>query len=370
MKNEERDLPICELCGCEIDGDVFAFCEQILCEDCFREHTVECSHCGERIWSDDNNGNEDLPLCERCYDQHYTICEDCGRIISQDDVYYSDDDDYAYCYDCFHTHNLSAIHDYSYKPDPIFYGNGDRFFGVELEIDGAGKDGENAELILDEANRENELIYIKSDGSLSDGMEIVTHPMSLEFHKHEMPWYDICHKAVQLGYKSHKTTTCGLHVHVNRTTFGETRDEQDECISRVLYFVEHHWNELLKFSRRNEYQMNRWAARYGYKSNPKAIMEDAKKGSNGRYTCVNITNWNTIEFRMFRGTLKVNTIFATLELVNLICELACTLSDKEISDVSWSDFVTGIPDDDKELIVYLKERQLYVNSPIETEEDD
>lgn len=99
---------------------------------------------------------EDLLLCEHCYDRHYTICEDCSRIISQDDAYYSDDDDYAYCYDCFHTHNLSAIHDYSYKPDPIFYGNDDRFFGAELENDSAGKDGENAELILDEANRESE----------------------------------------------------------------------------------------------------------------------------------------------------------------------------------------------------------------------
>ena len=48
-------------------------------------------------------------------------------------------------------------------------------------------------------------------------------------------------------------------------------------ISRILYFVEHHWNELLKFSRRSEYAMNRWAARYGYEHTPKAIMDKAKK---------------------------------------------------------------------------------------------
>ena len=371
MEKEINELPCCELCGCEIDGDVFTFDEQILCEDCLHEHTTICSHCDTRIWVDDNNGTSDFPLCERCYDRYYTTCEDCGRIIHLDEAYYDDGDDYAYCHDCYQQHNRGAIHDYGYKPDPLFYGDSKRFFGVELEIDEGGKDGENAEQILDEANWNGlEHIYIKSDGSLNDGMEIVTHPMSLDYHKDQMPWHDVCHKAVQLGYKSHKTSTCGLHIHVNRSTFGDTREEQDECISRVLYFVEHHWNELLKFSRRTEYQMSRWAARYGYKANPKEIMEDAKKGANGRYACVNITNWNTIEFRMFRGTLKVNTIFATLELVNLICECALNLSDSEIANVSWTDFVTKIPSENRELITYLKERQLYVNAPVETEEDD
>ena len=95
-------------------------------------------------------------------------------------------------------------------------------------------------------------------------MEIVTHPMTLHYHKNKMPWAEIMESAIHMYYRSHKTSTCGLHVHVNRTAFGNTREAQDECISRVLYFVEHHWNELLKFSRRTEYQMNRWAARYGY----------------------------------------------------------------------------------------------------------
>ncbi len=59
-------------------------------------------------------------------------------------------------------------------------------------------------------------------------------------------------KALKLGYYSHKTSTCGLHFHVNRDSFGDTREIQDERISRVLYFVEHNWEELLKFSRRTE----------------------------------------------------------------------------------------------------------------------
>lgn len=313
-----------------------------------------------------------MPLCGSCYDNYYTTCEDCGRIIHRDCANYVDDyDDIPYCDSCIEEHRSHSIHDYSYKPDPIFYGDSNRYFGVELEIDDGGKDSDNADELLHIGNKSGEHIYIKSDGSLSNGMEIVTHPMSLNYHKTKMPWEEVMRRAVQLDYRSHKTSTCGLHIHVNRTTFGSTREAQDECISRVLYFVEHHWLELLKFSRRTEYQMNRWAARYGYKSNPKEILEDAKKGSNGRYACVNITNWNTVEFRMFRGTLKYNTLIATIELVDKICEMANMVTDKEMTSISWSDFVSCLDDDTApELITYLKERRLYVNSPVDEKEDD
>ena len=206
---------------------------------------------------------------------------------------------------------------HNYKPNPIFYGNGDRFFGVELEIDGAGECNSNAERIIEDAHQNGlEYIYCKHDGSLEDGIEIVTHPMSPMFHQHEMPWQAILDKSVHLGYTSHQSGTCGLHIHVNRTAFGDTETEQDEVIARILYFFERHWEELLKFSRRTRRQLDRWAARYGYKDKPKDILEHAKKGSVGRYTCVNLTNFHTIEFRIFRGTLKYNTLIATLQMVN------------------------------------------------------
>ncbi len=76
-------------------------------------------------------------------------------------------------------------------------------------------------------------------------MEIVTHPMSLDYHMNDMPWLDVMNKAIQMHYRSHKTETCGLHIHVNRTTFGDTREIQDERISRVLYFVEMGWTEFV-----------------------------------------------------------------------------------------------------------------------------
>ena len=248
----------------------------------------------------------------------------------------------------------------------IFYGDSKCYFGVELEIDGAGRDSDNADEILAIANRDEEHIYIKSDGSLDDGMEIVTHPMSLDYHK-QFQWDEIMKKAIYLSYRSHQTSTCGLHIHVNRDCLGDSREEQDETISKILYFVEHHWNELLKFSRRSEYAMNRWASRYGYENSARAILDKAKKGNNGRYAAVNLMNYSTIEFRMFRGTLKLNTFLATLELVNAIIDTALNFSEEELHKLSWSEFVSNITE--PELITYLKERSLYINENIETTEE-
>ena len=355
----------CSHCGTFIDTDDYEeFNGEILCSDCINNFTSVCDCCGERIWSEDTYGDEYTTLCYHCYNNHYTRCEECDSIIHNDDAY--EYDDCYYCHECYQNiQRNTSIHEYGYKPEPIFYGDSNRYFGVELEIDGAGKDDGYAEELLDIANMRDEHIYIKSDGSLDDGMEIITHPMSLEYHK-DFCWEDIMHHAVRLGYRSHQTSTCGLHIHVNRESLGTDQYEQDEVISRILYFVEHHWNELLKFSRRSEYAMNRWAARYGYENSPKAIMDKAKKNY-GRYVAVNLCNYHTIEFRLFRGTLKYNTLISTLELVNRICELAVLMDDEEIAKLSWSEFVAGITE--HELIQYLKERQLYINEKVEETEE-
>lgn len=63
--------------------------------------------------------------------------------------------------------------------------------------------------------------------------------------------------------------------------------------------------------------------RYGYKERPMDILDQAKKGyGGGRYFSVNLQNANTIEFRIFRGTLKYNTLIATLQLVDRVCDVA------------------------------------------------
>ena len=357
---------ICSQCGCILEeSEGIELDDDILCDDCADEHTVTCDHCGNRIWANDSVADDHMSLCQDCFDDHYRRCESCGRIVHDNDVCWRHD--YPYCESCYDRID-EEIEEYSYKPEPIFYGDGNRYFGVELEIDSGGKDEDNARRIKVQANLHAEHVYCKSDGSLDDGFEIVSHPMTLQYHMDTMPWPDVLHEAVYLGYRSHMTSTCGLHVHVNRDSFGETRDEQEKVIERLLFFVESHWNELFVFSRRSAHNMNRWAARYGMEKTGKEILDKAKKGSSGRYAAINLCPYHTIEFRLFRGTLKLNTLLATLQLVNRICDAALTMTEDEIAAQSWRDFVMTITE--PELIAYLKERQLYINEKTETEDEE
>ena len=82
---------------------------------------------------------------------------------------------------------------------------------------------------------------------------------------------------------------------------------------------------------------------------------------------VNLNNYHTIEFRLFRGTLKYNTFIATLQMVNHICDAAISLSEEGIDAMSWSEFVSSIRE--TELIQYLKERRLYVNEMVAESEE-
>ena len=356
-----RELPLSA--RREFDGET-------LCESCLDSLTVTCDHCDTLIWREDDRGDSGIILCERCRNNHYSTCAECGRLVHNDDLHYlNDDDDEGYCDDCWHDHEeRQVIQSYYYKPEPIFYGEGNRFLGVELEMDGGGERDSKARQILSVANRNGlEHAYAKHDGSLDEGIELVTHPMTLDYHLNEMPWEAVVKEAISLGYTSHQARTCGLHVHVNRNAFGETQAAQEDVIARILFFVENHWNELLRFSRRTQRQMEQWAARYGRKDDPKAVLDHAKNNQFERYTCVNLTNYNTIEFRMFRGTLKLNTLKATLQMVERICDVALFMSDQEIQNLTWTDFAAGCTE--PELVQYLKERRLYINEPVPTAEE-
>ena len=246
--------------------------------------TVICDHCAERFYEDNIVEDDTHTLCDHCFNECYVRCEDCNHIIHRDRAYW-DSDDNAYCVSCWDEHN-EVIHEYSYTPDLVFHGKGLRHFGVELEIDDGGTVNCNAQKLLDIANANADNLYIKTDSSLDEGLELVTHPMMLVYHLNEMPWA-----------------------------------------------------ELLRFSRRTQSQMNRWAARYGIRLTPSEQMSHAKNSCARRYTAVNLTNSDTVEIRMFRGTLKLNTLKATLQMVNHLVEVAVAMSDSQVQDMSW--FVVG-----------------------------
>ena len=199
---------------------------------------------------------------------------------------------------------------------------------------------------------------------------MVSHPMTLDYHTNNMNWKAVFEKAVEMGYRSHNTSTCGLHIHCSRSAFGETYEEQEQGIGRVVFFVEKHWNELARFSRRTTDNLNRWAARYAtISSTTEETYKKAKAKCAQRYVSINLLNAVSVEIRIFRGTLRYSSFLATLQLVDEICKCAINMTDWELENMSWSDFVSRILPKKAELIEYLKEKRLYVNE-LQTEGDE
>ena len=131
----KEEVVYCSRCGhptdtlYDVEGD-------LVCRDCMERDSFVCTRCGERFWEDHNDGDEDTPLCEECYyNGEYLSCFRCGRVLTESEARYIDEFG-PYCDECYEKEQeKEIIHDYSYKPEPVFYGKGLRYMGVELEVD-------------------------------------------------------------------------------------------------------------------------------------------------------------------------------------------------------------------------------------------
>lgn len=317
--------------------------ETYVCESCRDDNYIRCDDCGDYFDSEgillrDNSAD----YCESCSESR-TVCESCGDIIWSDDSYWNEHDGCSYCAACYRDNNDNIIEDYSYKPAPIFYG-GDSvkrplYMGVELEIDGGGDCDEVAGDIANTADQ----VYMKNDGSLNDGFEIVSHPATLTYHTTELPWKHIMDIAKSGGFKSHNTSTCGLHVHVNRDFFGNTEQEQDLHIAKVLILTNNIWDDMVKLSRRDYSALESWAKKVdldiqSYDTRTDIVAKAKASKNSGRYQAWNLQNRHTIECRVFRGTLNVDTFNATLQLVDTICRYAKRHSLEHIQTTTFNTF--------------------------------
>ena len=152
--------------------------ETRICANCGAEYPIDEMFQVENAVEDDTH-----TLCDHCFDEYYVRCEDRNRIIHRDRAYW-DGDDNAYCASCWDEH-CEVIHEYNYTPDLVFHGKGLRHFGVELEIDDGGMVNSNAKSCSTSLTLAPKTCISKTDGSLDDGMELVTHPMTLEYHLNE-----------------------------------------------------------------------------------------------------------------------------------------------------------------------------------------
>lgn len=386
-KEEDEDMVVCSQCGCKIEfwkrltddkGEIF-------CPDCYNELYTTCHECGEELLIEDAIESEDGDYyCGICYDEVFTRCCECGQEVEFGDAHRDSDGEY-YCRSCWddrcYNNGLRDYHQGQSNGGGIDYGmdylyNGKRtdnpLMGVELEIDnpncGDGDFLDTAEDAGDFHEILGENFIMSEDGSLSNGIEIVSCPATLEKHL-ELPWKRVMETALNKGYRSHDADTCGLHVHIDREFFSDT----DDFVEYKFYILFRNNLEWIKrFSRRTNYGYcsinNRYSTgRTSYEDIDKYKAEDIEKiftchkhvYKGERHLAINFLNEETVEYRLFRGTLKYATFVATLQFVDMFAKFVKANTLKDIVDIDLSDFITMAKSEDyDEFLSYLVDRKI------------
>jgi hypothetical protein len=279
--------------------------------------------------------------------------EDCSYQCYSCDEWFDDRDDGSYsewddrwrcgsCHDdhCYDNDTGNVIMSYSSKPSPIFWDDDGKSsyyqpvddsgralpaYGIEQEVEYAGR-GQmvaHAEVLLEQMNAGGEVVYLKEDGSISHGFEIVSHPATLGFFMNHFPWDPIADLANQ-DFKSWNRRSCGLHIHMSRAAFLD-----DKHLFKFLYFIYHNPAPLIQFAgRQSSYaKFAIDAFLNGYDDYERATvvrgstfmdMAKGKSRNSDRYVAVNLLNVHTVELRFFRPSLRVETTKAALQFCDAV----------------------------------------------------
>ena len=299
-----------------------------------------------------------MPASEE--EETYIDCYNCGESMCQDDAYSNDWDTGYRCCSCNddfvcemeeqqneEDEDNSPINCYSYKPSAIFLNDDGHksyyatvldsansrrtslYMGFELELEtGRFPRTDCAQFVLDTINTQsNDIVYIKEDGSLENGFEIVSHPMTLGFAMEHFAWDGIS-GLIKRGCKSWDAGTCGLHVHLSRSAF---RDEKH--LFKFFKLLLDNAPDVKRFAGRDSerwanfdknYFLNAWNDYDGdgnwvTRTND-SLMKHAKNESrnDNRYCAVNLQNRHTVELRFFKPSLNPKTVQAALQFCDAV----------------------------------------------------
>ena len=339
--------PICDDRTTE-DGRLFVYVRNrqweqgTFCEDCSRVEISSDPYDHDWIYVEGHGA-----ICYSCRD-HYSSCDSCDEYIYEDDTHSYNDE--IYCLGCYENLDFSTdfINNYSYSPELSFYDLIDNdirvvkrsaldkskvpFFGIELEVECNDSDmGYYAEEISHYGGYPEKFFYCKEDGSLSNGFEICFMPMTFNAIK-KLDLYEAIFKYRGTSkLQSYNTSTCGIHIHINREAFS------DHHLFKFISFI-HEYKSLVYLisQRKNVKELNSYSRfNNGYKDRAKREMVSSirrkkadykdrqrvpKKGSSAiygdKYVPVNLQHTNTIEVRVFKGNLLEESFLKNVEFVD------------------------------------------------------
>ena len=366
--SDEVELVECASCSSDYIPDDLATTRsgEVLCEDC----RIYCEYCEN---FDYENGSRYVEgcgtYCEVCADNYTFWCERCESTYSDNDssfevsdigVYWCEDccqDNANWCNGCdmYYRDGCDVcdgsrlINQYSYKPDPVFYGKDKNklYFGIELEME--IRDGE----LNDSANYLMEMlgdfVYLKEDSSINSGgyrgFEMVSHPASLEyFASNKNLWSALDYLKRVHTARSWDAKSCGLHVHISRDGF-----RSGAHTHRFLSLIYKNSDKMMRLGgRKSTYARFNDVYKYDEFDRPYLTLADKvahpSNAMTERYSAVNTQNEHTLELRFFRGTMNPSGVLSAIQLAHATVEYTrdLTLSDVKMGALSWEWFADWI----------------------------
>jgi hypothetical protein len=332
----------CDQCGTRYNTNDLGFStdDHCFCDwNCAREYGIrECQDCDEYFNSHDEGQrlHDGHYVCDHCANDYFT-CNDCGSMFHQDYEYYVEEEGCSYCDECYHhrrQEDNEIIHDYGYKPQPQFFKmawENTLFLGLEIELE-CGNNMHSTDTakkmkqwLID--HKCDKKCYFKYDGSLSNGIEIVFHPFTLQSYHKDFPLSDFIKYCRSIGLSGYNPNTCGIHIHLSKTHF----KKNGLYIGKLFFYKCQKY--LKQFSKRKDYNFCKF---------DQVTPENEYSQENGRYSALNNTS-KTMEIRIFRSTTNYNRILASMQFADAFANYCNQTSIKKMMDglpsLIWQDFI-------------------------------
>jgi hypothetical protein len=310
-----------------------------LCKTC--ADTVVCTKCGKKAHTVlcqlvDNKET----LCHYCFEVSYKQCANCGKNVKIQHMLCS-----SFHYYCKNCGVPKRIHDYSYKPHPVFYyskreGRPTHFFGFELEIEApediAQFDYDDNLNMMDTELKQHlpDFCYGKTDSSIRCGFEIVSHPCTFAWLRENTNKLEQIFEWRKRGWRSYNTTTCGMHVHITKDAFTTTH------LYKFLQFFKDNAMFIYRISqRKSKSNFNRWASLEHPGDESVVYKAKNKYGGPERHVAVNLNNDCTVEVRIFKGTLNPISFWKNIEFCEALFQFT---RDNSIKNMDKETFVNYI----------------------------
>ena len=306
---------------------------------CTFDYYMRCRFCGKTFKRSKmaSFANErSIYACTSCLKNgHVNVkkCEKCGKLYLHS---------LAKCPCEDNNTNPTNVREWNYTPIYHKFGEArDHFYmGFEFEIELSRKRldpylPQLAEII------DNDWVYFKRDGSISHGIEIVTMPLSWEWIYTNLEKFNSIFNLKTLDCSSRLADTCGFHIHINKDSFSSLH------LYKFIKFFYDNPDLVHILSGRAWSNLKRWArftASDGISKsdvNKIAVMDAKEKRTGDKHSAVNLNNIDSVEVRIFRGTLSLNVFLRNIEFVKSLHEFTKDANLRNSSDRSlYNDYLT------------------------------